>query len=221
MKTITRIAGGCLMILCGIGTAAGQILTANFDTLHEGSLGNSFSYGGISFYGLDERIPDTPGGTFTIEATTASLPGFSPPDYLTTEGYVPGNGYSFGRFGSANIGFTGTGSFASLNVFGFNTTSMNTLTLEALAGGVVVSSDVMTFHGTSPGLIVSQMLTVSGQFDTLRLVGAGPDNNGTDFFGIDNVAITLVPEPNASTLLGYGFAGLLGASIFRRALQSR
>jgi len=186
-------------------------LTANFDDLTEGSEGQSFSDGGISFSDIDERIPNQPGGTFTIQATTANLPGFSPPNYLTFEGFVPGpadTNYSFGRFGSADIGFSGIGSFASMDIFGFGTLSTNTLTLEALLGGSVVDTDTTTFYSSSVG-VVYRPLTVSGTFDSLQLVAAGPDNNGTDFFGIDDVNITIVPEPSASGLLGCGLAGII------------
>ncbi|MGD0252703.1 MAG: hypothetical protein ABSC01_08395 [Verrucomicrobiota bacterium] len=185
-------------------------LTANFDDLTEGSEGSSFSDGGISFSDIDERILNSTVNTFDIQATTANLPGFSPPNYLTFEGFVPGDtdSFGFGRFGSANIGFSGIGSFASMDIFGFGTSSANTLTLEALLGGNVVDTDTVTFYSSSSG-VVYRPLTVSGTFDSLQLVAVGPDNNGTDFFGMDNVNITIVPEPSASALLCCGLAGII------------
>ena len=193
-------------------------MTANFDDLGEGTEGSSFSDGGITFSGIDERIPDTPGGTFDIEATTATLPGFSAPNYLTFEGYVPGldSGYSFGRFGSADIGFSGIAISATMDIFGFENPSTNTLTLEALLAGTVVDTDTVTFYDSLYG-VVYRPLAVSGTFDSLQLVSAGTYELGTSFFGIDNVRITIVPEPAAAALLGCGLTGIA----FRRLLFRR
>ena len=209
------------LLICffNFGTARASVfLTANFDDLGEGSEGSSFSDGGITFSDIDERIPDTPGGTFDIEATTATLPGFSAPNYLTFEGYVPGlnNGYGFGRFGSADIGFSGTATSASMDIFGFGKSSTNTLTLEALLAGTVVDTDTVTFQG-SLSTVLYRPLAVSGTFDSLQLVSAGTYELGTSFFGMDNVRITIVPEPSAAALLGCGLAGIA----FRRLVSKR
>jgi len=208
-----------LISFFNFGAAQASIfLTANFDDLGEGTEGSSFSDGGITFSDIDERIPDTPGGSFDIEATIATLPGFSAPNYLTFEGYVPGlnNGYSFGRFGSANIGFSGTATSASMDIFGFGKSSTNTLTLEALLAGTVVDTDTVTFQDAF-NEVLYRPLAVSGTFDSLQLVSAGTYELGTSFFGIDNVRITIVPEPTAAALLGCGLAGI----VFRRLVSKR
>jgi len=216
------------MSLCFFSFAAAQAsiyLTANFDDLTEGSEGSSFSDGGISFSNIDERILGPTFYTFDIQATTANLPGFSPPNYLTFVGYTPGDtsGYSFGRFGSATIGFPGIASFASMDIFGFGTSSLNTLTLEAMLGDNVVDSDTVTFYSTNPGGVVYLPLSVSGIFDSLELVAAGSDNNGTDFFGMDNVNITVVPEPSVNGLVCCVLAGVIfrhfGSGVQRRRFR--
>jgi hypothetical protein len=198
------------MSLCFFSVAMAQssfYLTANFDDLNEGSLGSSFSDGGIRFSNLDERIPGPSGDAFTIQTTTANLPRFSPPNYLTFGGFVPGDttNFSFGRFGSANIDFPGMGSFASMNLIAFGTSSTNTLTLEGFLGGNVVASDTITFNGAGWD-VVGRTISISGMFDSKRLVAAGPDNNGTDFFGVDNVFITIVPEPPVNSFVCYALA---------------
>ena len=200
-----------LCILSVVGAQASIYLTANFDDLLEGSLGDSFSDGGISFANLDERITGPTLNTFDIQATTANLPGFSPPNYLTFVGYVPGNtsAFSFGRFGSASISFSGIASSASMDIFGFGGSSLNTLTLEALLEGNVVDSDTITFYSTHPGEVVYRPLSVSGTFDSLKLVAAGPDNEGADLFGMDNVNITVVPEPTLNGLVCCVLAGII------------
>jgi hypothetical protein len=220
MKALKFVTRFCLLSLFSFTSAQASIyLTANFDDLTEGFQGDSFSDGGILFSNLDERFQNEPAyGVFAIQATTADLPGFSPPNYLTFEGFGQGDtaGYSFGRFGSANIGFSGIASFASMDIFGFATTSMNTLTLDAMLGSSVVESDTVTFYSANPSGVVYLPMSVSGTFDSLQLVAAGSDNNGTDFFGMDNVNITIVPEEPVGVLVCCGLIGLFAFQCAKR-----
>ena len=206
MKTMKCNIRYCIISLCFFSVAAAQAsiyLTANFDNLTEGSQDSSFSDGGINFSNIDERILGPANYTFDIQATTANSPGFSHPNYLTFGGFVPGDtgGFGFGRFGSASMGFPGIASFASMDIFGFGSPSLNTLTLEAMLGNNVVDSDTVTFYNPNSKDVVYRPLSVSGTFDSLKLVAAGSDNDGTDFFGIDNVNITVVPEPSINGLV--------------------
>jgi hypothetical protein len=205
-----------LFILCicftFIPAQASSYLFANFDDLPESSLGHSFSDGGIGFSSLDQRLPGrTIVGNFGIVATTAILPGFSEPNFLTfgTFGVGISDGYAFGRFGSADINFQGTGTSASMDIFGSSNLSSNTLTLEAILGGNIVASDTVNFYGSSSATPVFRPLSISGIFDSLRLVASGPDENGTVIFGMDNVSITVVPEPPVSV-----FALCFGAAFY-------
>jgi hypothetical protein len=82
----------------------------------------------------------------------------------------------------------------------FGTSSRNTVTLEGLMDGSVVASDTITFYSTSPD-VVGQTLSIAGIFDSMQLVAAGPDNNGVVDMGVDNVDITIVPEPPVSSFV--------------------
>jgi hypothetical protein len=211
----------CILSLFFLGVAEAQSsinLTANFDDLNEGVRGSIFSDGGILFSNIDERIPGTSVSRFCIQATTAQLPGFSPPNYLTFAGFVPGDtpNFAFGRFGSANIYFSGIGTFVSMNLMAFGTSSTNTLTLEGLMRGNIVDIDTITFYSISRG-VVGRTIDIAGVFDSIRLLAAGPDNDGTVFFGVDNVDITVVPEP---TVFGFSALGvsLIGLDALGRRL---
>lgn len=183
-------------------------LTATFDSFSEGDSFFSFTDGGITFSNLDERLPGPTPGHFSIESTTNSLlgPTFSPPNYLTTEGFTPGPGASFGRFGSTLITPNISGTAASLDIFGFGG-SPNTLTLEALLNGSIVASDSISFG--SVHTVMSWNLTVSNTlFDRLNLVATGPKDDGVVFIGIDNLSIAPVPEPSTLYLLLLGISAV-------------
>ncbi len=189
-------------------------LVANFDDLTEGGYGSVISDGGITFSNLDERISNGH-SSFAIEMTTSNLLGFSLPNYLTFEGYSPGPGYSLNRFGSMTIGFSGLASAASLDVIGnslFGATTSggleNTLTLEAFRSGILVATSQSVGFDNPDQSVIGFHLSVSGVFDSLQLVSAGPVDAGENFIGIDNVEITPVPEPDAGMLAGLSFAGM-------------
>jgi hypothetical protein len=184
-------------------------LIATFDSFSEGSVSHIFSDGGITFSDMDSRLSSFP-DLFIIEnASSLSDPAFSPPNFLTTVGYVPGPGFGFGRFGSARLTFGATLAFeATMDIFSFR--NPNILTLEALLGGIPVGSNSIGFQLPGTGDL-HQTLSISGvAFDELRLVGSGPDEDGAVFIGIDNVNITLVPEPYTVSLFGLGFLHLFG-----------
>lgn len=195
---------------------------ATFDSFSEGFSGTTITDGGITFFDLDERLsPEQIPYTFSIEGTTASQLGssFSAPNYLTTEGFVPGPDPSFGRFGSARITTGKVEQAASLELFSQQpfSPSDNILTLEASLDGNLVASKSAALTdfevvGTSP--LLHKTLAVSGvAFDELRLVASGPDDDGVAFIGIDNVSV--VPEPT-STLGVLAFAALGAGSLLNR-----
>ncbi len=208
--------GSALIVAVGItlaSPATATTLLATFDSLPEGNAGSTITDGGITFFDLDRRLAGPPQTNFTIEATDTTLfgPTFSPPNYLTTGGYVGGPSFSFGRFGSARITFGSVRGYnASVDIFSF-LGDPNTLTLQALLGGTPVGSSSVTFSGSGVG---SRTLTINRvAFDELRLVASGPQDSGVVFIGIDNARITLAPEPAALSLLGLG---LLPLALLRR-----
>jgi len=202
----------CLFSTGLVSARAQVVLTANFDNLYEGSVGHSFVNGGITFANLDQRILGAnPPGNFIIETTTTNLPGFTLPNYLSFGGYTPGPAYSFGRFGSADIDFDGTATAATMDIVALVSSSGNILMLEGMSGGSVVASNFMSFQSSAAGMVF-RSLSISGTFDSLRLVAMGPNDDGAVLFGMDNVRVTLVPEPAAGTvlLMGCGTLAIAG-----------
>jgi hypothetical protein len=173
-----------------------EVLLANFDDLTVGSAGNFLTDGGITFSNLDTR-----GGFYknlSIQLVSAGAD-FSPANCL-------GFGYpnsSPGRFGSMDISFAGEATTVSLDVFASMSlpTWENSLTLQGLnAGGVVASETVLVsywFPYDGP-------LSVSGDFDSVRLVASGQYSQGTVMLELDNVSVTIIPEPQALGLLCLG-----------------
>src|SRR5690348_6990821 len=93
--------------LASVSPTIATPLFTGFDAFSEGVIGSTFTDGGITFSALDQYSGSGPGAPFIIEGTdgVGLGPSFSPPNYLTTQGLVPGPGFSFGRFGSARITF--------------------------------------------------------------------------------------------------------------------
>lgn len=180
-------------------------LVANFDDLPAGGrgMGPSFSDGGITFSNADRRDDPTGGpGAFSLQSTYLGSPSVSFPNYLTFGGYVPGiiQGFSFTRCGSFDVGFVGTASSASMDVFAESDLSTDALVLQALLGTTVVDTDVTDFHGSGAEVVFRQ-LRVTGQFDSLRLMVNGPDSSQALLFGVDNVRVEIVPEPPEGLLM--------------------
>lgn len=184
--------------------------TANFDDLSEGSVGTSFSDGGLTFSDLDMREPGASTYPFVIDQASGTLSSpFSAPNALGFGGYELGSLASFDRFGSAWIDFSGTGSSASLNVFseyvpGGDNISQNTLSLEAWNGSTMVASASTSF--TTQSGVQEHSLALSGvsPFDRLELYSSGPVDDGVSFLLVDNVAVTVVPEPTELSVLTLG-----------------
>jgi hypothetical protein len=172
-----------------------QVLLANFDDLTIGFVGKSFTDGGVTFSNLDMR--GYPSKTFAVQTAFDVTPGFSSPNYLIFGGYSPEPGFLLARFGSMDITFSGEATAATIYILAQPTP--NFLTLQALQYGKVVASETLPASSASPDFTP---LTVSGEFDRLRLVAAGDYNNGAIFMGVDNLSVTLIPEPHINELIG-------------------
>ena len=181
---------------------------AHFDDLQEGGFFPTLVNGGITFHDYDARFPGVPPpNQFCIEDASGDLtgmPGFSPNNTLGFFGYSPGTGTAFSRIGEIWFDAAVPGIEASLELF-VTTEPGNIVTLEAYSGGSVVASDVVDLSFT-PFMEHFTMSVTGATFDTLRLVGEGPQNDGTFFAVVDNVSITTVPEPGTFIALGAGLA---------------
>ena len=220
---------GVLASVASVPPAIAAIAT--FDSFSEGFSGKTIIDDGITFFDLDEFLPPDQVGleNFSIESTDSQLFGtlFSPPNYLTTEGFSPGSGFSFGRFGSMRMTTGEIADVASLNIFTLDGTSNpnSVLTLEAfLDGGLVASNSslISIFEPAVPGgSVLAQKLSISNvSFDELRLIASASQ---PVFIGIDNVSITStgISEPtSALSLLVIGTLGM-GSALFRKQKQHK
>jgi hypothetical protein len=188
---------------------------ATFDDLVEGQTFTTLTNGGITFHDYDARFPGVPPpNIFCIEDASGDLTGmqgYSSPNTLGFFGYSPGSGTAFSRIGEIWFDAAMPGSGAFLELFVINDPS-NIVTMEAYSGGSIVATDVvdLNFQGFMEHFTMSVDNTA---FDTIRLVGSGPNNEGTFFAVVDNVSISTVPEP--ATLL-YIVAGIALLALRRR-----
>jgi hypothetical protein len=172
--------------------AGPPVAVATFDALPEGTVAPVLTDGGITFFGLDQRIPEFTGTyVFVVDQADVSQlgpDGFTPPNVLSWGGFVPGPGASFGRVGEFRISPPNGGNWASLELWVHDELAGNVVTLEAIRRGVVVATDAVTLSG---GDVVRHFtLTVSGKrFDELRVVGSGDADMGVFFGVIDSVRI--------------------------------
>jgi hypothetical protein len=179
--------------------ASPPVAVATFDSLPEGTVAPVLTDGGITFFGLDQRIPEFTGSyVFVVEQADVSQlgpVGFTPPNVLNWGGIVPGPGVAFGRVGEFRISPPNGGNWASLELWELNSPAGNVVTLEAIRRGVVVATDAVTLSG---GTVVRHFtLTVSGKrFDELRVVGSGDTDMGVFFGLIDSVRIGRGHFPN-------------------------
>ena len=179
--------------------ARAEVLLANFDDLTMGSVGKSFTDGGITFSNLNTA--GGPSRSFAIQVGSDGA-SFSPPNYLVFGIYSPQPGLLLGRFGSMDITFAGEATTVSLDVFArMGITGENFLTLQGLNAGGVVASDTVIISYWYP---YDGPLSVSGDFDSVRLVASGQYSQGTVMLGVDNVSVTIIPEPKTVGLLCVG-----------------
>lgn len=175
----------------GIGLVAVMAMpawaqVANFDGFAEGSLGTSFTDGGIHFFD-----PDAYGlnGVFVAEWASDTLggPNFSPPNALTMTGYSPGPQAAFSRVGSYKMSNGQVNNEGIVHFFLIDN-STNTVTLEAFLAGRSVALDSHALGSTQQ--MVEFTLSIQGtDFDELRVYGSGSFENGAFFGMADNVVM--------------------------------
>lgn len=187
------------LTFAGVLSCAAPANIASFDSLIEGSLGSSFTDGGIHFYNPDNYTPE--GSPFVCERADGTLSGpyFSSPNTLTLTGYSPGPGAAYSRVGSFYASTGSVADYASVEVFYFFLVDVgNVITLEGLLNGNVVVSD--SFTVTTPSQAHATLMIEGEYFDEIRIVGSGDYQSGAMFALFDN--ITIIPAPGA--LLPFG-----------------
>jgi hypothetical protein len=171
-----------------------SVVVATFDSLPEGTSTKILTDGGITFSGLDRRLPDYVGfAPFVIEQVDdgrlLEADGFTPPNVLTFGGYAPGPGFGLGRVGEFRISTPNRGAWARLELWDAGDVPGNVVTLEAIRRGSVVATDAVSLLG-GVDQVHHYTLSVSGRsFDELRVVGSGETDSGVFFGAIDSVRI--------------------------------
>ena len=180
-----------------------QTLVASFDDLREGHAGMLITDGGISFSNLDRRRQDeTPPAYMAIDFVTG-LPGpHGSATVLQFGGFIEGPSLSSSHLGSMDIDFDGVASAATVDIFGRWTgfSDGSILMLQATLGNIPVGEDNVSLASGFETAQYRSLSIAGAEFDHLRL-SAGPTSDAVVYFFIDNVSISLVPEPEVVPLL--------------------
>jgi len=204
-----------VFLACCMTTSAAHAAVATFDSLTEGFYGSELIDGGIRFFDPDWYFPGVP-GTFAIDQADGNLgddPFFSEPNGMGLNIYQNGPQGGGGRFGSISFELDGggRGDEASVDIWFNQLDGPNSVILAAYFGGALVDST--SVDGPINCCDVHVRLELSGiVFDSLRLFGVGPANDGAAFMLIDNVTIGAVPLPAGLWLMGsacVAFAGFV------------
>ncbi len=181
-------------LVLSAASAGAQTLTANFEIQSEGWFAQTYTEGSLTFQNLDQAFPGGSNYNFAIEradGTLAGQPGFTPVNTLGFGGYSPGTGAAFSRCKSFDIVWGGaTASEAQIELYEFGNSAGNTVTLQALAGGVVVATDAFTFGGGF-SLQHHTLHVLNSSFDSLHVVGGGASDNGVFFALVDTLRVEL------------------------------
>jgi len=233
MSTVTRRRLSALFLAVAFCAApALHAAVATFDDLVEGFYGSDLVNGGIHFFDPDFYLPGSI-GTFAIDQADGNLgddPFFSPPNGLGLNGLSPGPIGGGSRFGSITFELADgrQGSVASVDVFINQLDAPNRLVLAAFAGDEMIAATMI--GGPINCCDVHRRLKIASPepFDTVRLFGVGPANDGAAFMLVDNVRIrpcqscvdlqAAVPLPAGLWLMGSACVAFAG--FVRRARRS-
>jgi hypothetical protein len=200
-----------LLACCTVQSAA-QAAVATFDSLSEGFYGTELIDGGIRIFDPDWYIPGEQ-TAIAIDRADENLgddPFFSSPNGMGMGGYSPGPIGGGSRFGSISFELEGggNGDYASVDLWLNQLDGPNRVVLAAYFGGALV--DTASVGGPIDCCDVHRSLEVFGVFDSLRLFGIGPQNDGAAFMLVDNVRIDAVPLPAGLWLMGSACVAFAG-----------
>jgi len=198
-----------LLFVAAVTVAASSqaTLIANFDSLLEGDVFDTFVDGGITFSNVFNH--QTSYTNFAIEDASAGGLGssFTSPNVLGFGGYVPGPGVAFGAFGGLTFS-AGTGATtAGLDLWTFPLNmGGNTITLTGYKQGAFVDSVSYNVPSVSTSILHHRFDLPTDDYDVFKLTSDGPSIQGDSFIDIDNVTVqaTAVPEPATVAVFSFG-----------------
>jgi hypothetical protein len=199
---------GLIVSLCLAGcTAMASANLASFDSLTEGSPGQTFTEDGITFSNLDQYLGNGPTDSFAIDDASGTLlhqPGFTPPNVLSFGEWLPGNSCNFGRLGSFDFTIGANAQYAEFDIYSFQSDPGMTITLQGLVNGVVMGSAVRTIPFDLQNYRQTHMILQGGSYTSYHVFSSGPTHEGASFVVLDNVHVVPVPEPSSLAILGIG-----------------
>ncbi len=216
----------------GLGCAAalGDVLET-YEGFAEGSLGTSFSSGGVNYLAVNDvagKYPDGApfaagdlGNQLLIEDATLFYNDFpaygSPVKSLTFGGaFIPGPNLTIGALSSAQMRLDEPASAASLDIAYYENGPWGGIVyhLDALLGDSVVASDsfVISDLGGRDNPAFRTLSVAAPTFERLHLYATLGANYTSPRGMIDDLSVTAVPEPAAIS----GFAAAAFAALGRR-----
>jgi hypothetical protein len=197
-------------------------LIANFDQFPETALGTTFVDGGITFSDLQELDG---GGVFTTDdPSSLQLPDVSAPNVLITNLVVPGPIAGYGPFHSFRMTPSGSARLASLDLFtSFISENFGkSVSLIAFSNGRQVAATsalaLQDLRQLSEPTEHNRLVVSATVFDSLSLVVTDEYGNpGLLYAAIDNVKVSLVPEPSTLILVLCGILSLPQLGFFATA----
>ena len=217
MRNMRQIA--CLAVWIACGSMALADINHNYDNLAEGFLGTEFTQDGLTYRDVNNVSgfypdgapfsPGEPGSQLIIETATYfynDFPDYGSPNNSLTFGtsFIPGDNLTIGALASVWMDLDQLGNAVSFDIGYYENGPWGGIEyrLDALHAGQVVGSDSFTISdlGGRDNPTFSTMAISGVEFDQLHLYGWLNGNYTVPRGMIDDLAITIVPEPASLAL---------------------
>jgi len=225
MKRMTGVL--CAFLLGAVCAVATADINHDYEDLDEGFLGQTYHHDGVTYHDVNEVSGVWPNGdTFEPDGYNVELiieratyfydefPDYGSPVNSMTFGstYVPGDNLSLGALASVWMDLDEIGDSASLDIGYYENGPWGGIVyrLDGLLDGNVVTTDSFTISdlGGRDNPTFSSLSISGAEFDQLHLYATFVDQYSMPRGIIDDLSISIVPEPASLTLLAAGFLAL-------------